>query len=204
MAEHNGVAGRALLDYPLSVTVPLDGITWDDEDRLVPISGLTTLSVVQRLLLEQWLQVVNETDKVATTRQRVPQHAVADPVVRTLLAEAGYDVMTDSPQPSGPRDTLIAWHSIGSTSPTGEHSWRLIPLRQFVNHDPSGAPQEPAEGSVRLLTSASSDSGQTFENYGDMDALRLLMIFGYVPDHAPSSTPYPSSSMPVLWESCGS
>ena len=64
----------------------------------------------------------------------------------------------------------------------------MIPLKHLVNHHPDGAPQGDPQrpGRVTVVTGRNTGPRQTYENYGDLDALQLLMLFGYVDDAARS------------------
>lgn len=191
IGEQIGVAGRLLVDYPNDFTVPMHTLTWtDDPDTLEPTDGLDDLSDVQRTLVTHWLGLVNRGQKLRLVRERVPQFALVDPTLRDLLAEAGYPRMAEAGQAEDRlvevRSTLIGWHSAGGGG-AEEPQWNLIPLKHLVNHDPAGAAQSGPKfrGRTIVQTSATSSREQTFENYGDLDALQLLMSFGYVPQTAP-------------------
>ena len=179
--------GRVLVDYPAALTVPLGRVEWaDDPTTLAPVAGIGGLADPQRRLLDAWLDLVNGAEKLITISQRVPRFAVADPVLRDHLAGAGYPDMAE-PRSDTPalHRTLIAWHSMGTrTESPDEPGWRLIPLKQLVNHHPDGTPQHLPNpgGRVTVLTGPNSTSTQTYENYGDLDALQLVMLFGYVDD----------------------
>ena len=63
----------------------------------------------------------------------------------------------------------------------------LIPLHHFFNHHPDGGTQGQTtpEGWCLVTTGRNSSNEQTYENYGDLDALQLLMGFGYVEEDTP-------------------
>ena len=110
------------------------------------------------------------------------------PAVRHHLADAGYPALREPNTDEAVRQTVIAWHSSGAgTAPDGSQRWRLIPLKHLVNHHPDGADQVPVPGRTAVATSATSDAVETFENYGDLDALQLLTFFGYVDRSAPGA-----------------
>lgn len=189
---------RLLLSYEEVLAVPLRQITWSASGAtLVVESGLECLSTVQRHLLDLWLELVTQTDKLASVRRNVPSVALAHAPTRTHLAAGGYPDLAEAPDPDDAAQILLGWHSSGgrqqwlaagssTQSEVGiarrrpEARWRLIPLKSFVNHHPDGAPQVPIPGQFAVVTSPISNEVETFENYGDLDALHLLMRFGYV------------------------
>lgn len=214
VASQPGVPDRTLVSYRPELTVPMTDIGWSsDPDLLEPVSGLASLSAVQRELLEQWLTIINSTQKVADIRRALPRYAVSNWSLRHHLADGGFPHMRDTHKPGSAKEIMINWHcgSIGPTSASGVGSTGpderpqsgrevpaaapspgttsprrfLIPLKHFVNHDPSGASQIPIPGRTAVVTSASSDARGTYENYGDLDALQLLVNFGYVDAAAP-------------------
>lgn len=207
VASQPGVPDRVLVSYSPELTVPMSNLDWSsDPDVLEPVAGVDSLDEVQRTLLDEWLSIINSTSKVADIRQSLPRFAVTHWGLRHHLAEAGFPHLRETHQPDTAKDIMINWHcgSIGpsasQTDATGdadgqpEESDRssvpvsrrfLIPLKHFVNHDPTGASQIPLPGRTAVVTSTSSDSSGTYENYGDLDALQLLVNFGYVDSAAP-------------------
>jgi hypothetical protein len=193
--DQPAVAGRLLVDYPAELTIPLSHIDWaDNATELVPVGGLARLSLNQRELLERWLALMNSGNRMTKVGQRLPRHAIADPEVRVMLADAGYpgfDIDELSSPVRAIRQDVVSWHSVREHGPKdqdgrGSHGLRLIPLKQLLNHHPRGAPQlglRRRDG-VAVTTGSNSSAKQTYENYGDLDALQLLMSFGYVDDTA--------------------
>lgn len=192
IAEHIGESGRLLVSYPPELRVPMWHVQWaDSKDSMEPVGGLDGFTVAQRTLFEHWLPLVNATRRLSHVRTSVPRFAVDSWPLRHHLADAGYPVMRTSPAELDPRETVIGWHSSGGSGraqPEGEQNtgprWQLIPLKHLVNHDPTGANQDPVPGRTAVATSASSSESGTFENYGDLDAMQLLMGFGYVDSRA--------------------
>ena len=207
-----GANGRVLLQYPLELRPPMERLQWDDvPDRLVPIRGIEHLSRTQRQIVEAWLVLVNATEKPGQISQHVPRFALTHWVLRHHLADGGYPAMREAPSREALRNTLIAWHSAGAGSGEGKvesagesaetggqrltedsntaqaplQRWRLIPLKCFVNHHPAGAKQQPLPGRVAVAAATPTATNETFENYGDLDAMQLLMNFGYLDDAAP-------------------
>lgn len=177
--------GRLLVSYPRELTVPMHRLEWADRPEALvladPAAARRSLSRGQWRLLVDWLTLVNAVDRMAHIRAAMPRFAVTDVALRHHLADAGYPAMRDAPSNAGVRETTIAWHSMGGgKGPDGSPQWRLIPLKHLVNHHPTGADQNPDPGRTAVATSATSDATETFENYGDLDALQLLMSFGYV------------------------
>lgn len=194
IAEQPGVPDRVLVSYPPDLTVPLWQVEWSaDPDVMVPVEGLESLTAPQRALLDEWLPLVNDTAKLRHIRAAVPKFAVTSWPLRHHLADAGYTMMRTAPAEHDPKETLSAWHSKGGgrgamapdTAATDGPRWRLIPLKHLVNHDPSGATQTGVPGQISVVTSTSSDSVETFENYGDLDAMTLAMSFGFASLNAP-------------------
>lgn len=187
-----------LVTYDAPLSVPLGELVWSASTTKLGVeSGLETLSGVQRHLLDLWLELVTQTDKLASVRRNVPSVALAHAPTRTHLAAGGYPDLAEAPDPDDAAQILLGWHSSGgrqqwlaagssTQSEVGiarrrpEARWRLIPLKSFVNHHPDGAPQVPIPGQFAVVTSPISNEVETFENYGDLDALHLLMRFGYV------------------------
>ncbi len=192
IAERIGEPDRLLVSYPTELQVPMWHLQWADSDELLePSGGLEGLTTVQRTLLDDWLPLVNATGRLRYVRAAVPKYAVQSWALRHHLADGGYPVMRDAPADLDPRDTVIGWHSGGGAQPPdsgteseGGPRWRLIPLKHLLNHDPTGAGQSPVPNRVAVATSASSNHEETYENYGDLDALQLLMGFGYVDSQA--------------------
>jgi hypothetical protein len=190
IGDQPGQGGRILVSYPRTLTVPMYQLEWSDsEDQLEPIAGLDGLSTAHRALLEQWLLLVNGAGKLPHVRQVLPQLAVTDWPLRHHLAAAGYPDMREVQQTTDAKESFLAWHSSGGGSsqsePDAKPQWRLIPLKHLVNHHPAGADQNPLPRRTAVATSATSSEIETFENYGDLDALQLLMGFGYVDSAAP-------------------
>lgn len=216
ITEQPGVADRVLVSYAPELTVPLWKLRWsDDPDVMLPVDGLESLTPPQRALLEEWLPLVNDTAKLSHIRAVVPKFAVTSWPLRHHLAGAGYLALRTPPVDLDPKHTLSGWHSTGGgrvtmaddngapeddaarvngrgSNATARPRWRLIPLKHLVNHDPGGAPQVGVQGQTSVVTSAASDHIETFENYGDLDALQLLMGFGYVATNAPVVHSVPS------------
>lgn len=207
IASAPGVPNRVLVSYPRELTVPMNQIQWSSHpDRLEPLAGLESLDDSQRELLEQWLTIINATDKIPGIRRALPRFSVSHWGLRHHLAEAGFPSMRELASPEQAKDIMVSWHcgsdgpvrpsatsagshgppsagDAASTPPTPRRF--LIPLKHFVNHHPSGATQIPLPGRTAVVTSSSSDATGTYENYGDLDALQLLVNFGYVDTTAP-------------------
>lgn len=205
-----GEPGRVLVSYTRELRPPMDVLDWEkDLNQLVPSGGVHLLSDTQRQIAEAWLTLVNATDKLGQARCNVPRYAVTNWSLRHHLSDAGYPAMRKPPELESLRNTVIAWHSAGDgeeapESPemapdaverpgsTTTHSmdpdrprWRLIPLKCFVNHHPMGAHQLPVPGRVAVAAATPTETRETFENYGDLDAMQLLMNFGYLDNAAP-------------------
>lgn len=185
--EDPGRPGRILLDYDEDLRAPIHLLDWDStDDRLVVRCGLDAFSDTQRRLLELWVEMVNNAGKLHRIRSTVPRFAVTDWTLRHQLADAGYPSLREPPTDADLRDTLLGWHGMGDgRDEHGRVRWLLIPLKNLVNHHPLGAGQSPLPGRVALATSSVSDATGTYENYGDLDAMQLLMHFGYVEPGAP-------------------
>lgn len=198
---HPGEPGRLLVSYPPRLLAPMHLIDWADRpDRMEladPAAISQALTTPQRQLLDDWLILINAVDRTAHVRAAMPSYAISDGPLRHHLADAGYPAMRDTPTDADVRETVVTWHSMGAgPGPDGGQRWRLIPLKHLVNHHPTGAGQNPDPGRTAVATSTTSDANETFENYGDLDALQLLMTFGYVDDSAPMV-----HSVPVAVES---
>lgn len=189
-----GIAGRPLLAYPPECKVPMDSIQWADDSHLLrPLDGLCQLSDSQRCILDHWLALVNDADKLNKIRQRKPLFALKQQELRGHLAAAGYSYLNHPPptEAAALHRVLISWHSgSGGKTSNGEKQPRqhhLIPLQHFFNHHPDGGNQGQTspEGWCLVTTGRNSSDQQTYENYGDLDALQLLMGFGYVEADTP-------------------
>lgn len=191
-------AGRPLVSYPPRLTVPLSAITWStSDDALEPVAGLGGLTTVQREFLDDWLTLVNVTGKLAQMRSLIPNLAVNDVSLRLHLAHAGYPDLAEPSGAATAHDALIRTHSLRmppQKDGAGE-TWRLIPLKHLLNHHPSGAEQLLQPSLVTVSTSATSDEIETFENYGDLDAMQLLMLFGFVDDASPLVHSIPTAAV---------
>lgn len=207
IAAQAGVPDRILVSYSTELTVPMGQIEWsDDADLLDPVGGLTELNTVQRSLLDQWLAIINSTDKIAGIRKSLPRFSVAHWGLRHHLADAGFPHLRTIDSANEAKEIMISWHCGGigpsatntvagktnqpdvgteRTDPRRNSRRFLIPLKHFLNHDPEGATQIPVPGRTAVATSASSSRAGTYENYGDLDALQLLVGFGYVDSRAP-------------------
>jgi hypothetical protein len=189
-----GIAGRPLLAYPPECKVPMDSIQWADDPHLLrPIDGLSQLSDSQRCILDHWLILVNEAGKLDKIRQRHPLFALKHKELRGHLAAAGYPDLNQPPptEAAALHKVLIGCHSCSgikiSNGEKQERQQHLIPLHHFFNHHPDGGTQGQTspEGWRLVTTGRNSSDDQTFENYGDLDALQLLMAFGYVEGFTP-------------------
>ena len=203
--------GRVLVEYAPEIRPRIYAVDWaDDADALVPTAGLETLSQVQAQVLEAWLSLINATGRLAHVRRQLPALACADWALRHHLASGGHPEIRKPPTLAAAMDTVIAWHSgassdhqerareeqlnvasaaarsIGALIPDNRrHRWHLIPLKCFVNHHPDGAAQRPIPGKIAVAAATPTDTDETFENYGDLDAFQLLMNFGYLDNAAP-------------------
>lgn len=203
--------GRVLLSYPLTLRPQMANLPWDNSpDELTLAGSVRELTVPQAALVETWLALINVTSKVSWTRGAVPMFAVANWSLRHHLADGGYPVLRNQPTLAALREAVVGWHSSGGGRPAmrasgnGESSeagghadpkreqgnpsnraWWLIPLKCFVNHHPEGANQDPVPGRVAVAAANPTHTEETFENYGDLDAMQLLMNFGYLDDAAP-------------------
>ena len=120
-----GLAGRPLLIYPPVCTVPMNPIQWADDPHLLRQSdGLSQLSDSQRCILDHWLALVNDADKLNKIRQRKPLFALKSPELRGHLAAAGYPDLNQPPptEAASIHKVLISWHSGsgGKTANGGE------------------------------------------------------------------------------------
>lgn len=190
IGEQFGVAGRCLISYPTALTVPMHLLQWADRPDALeladPAAARRILSRTQWRLLVDWLIMVNAVDRLAHVRATMPRFRVVAHTLRHHLADAGYPSIREAFTDEDVRECATAWHSMGAgLAPDGTQRWRLIPLKNLVNHHPSGSEQMPEPGRTAVITSAASDGTETFENYGDLDALQLLMNFGYVDHSAP-------------------
>jgi hypothetical protein len=186
-----GTPERVLVHYPMHLAVPLSEIEWsDDPQSMEPYSTPTTLDANQLRLLDLWVTMVDHADKLNMIHTVVPDFAIRNSELRAALLNLGFPKFAEVPQPIDAKKTLISWHSFGSRKGEEEKK-RLIPLKMFVNHHHSGAKQSLPEPGVHVLTSSTSNSEQTYENYGDLDAMQLLTGFGFVDHDAPvvHSTP---------------
>lgn len=182
-----GGPGRILLDYPPSLRPPVHRVVWESHaEQMIPASGTEDFTPAQRDLLASWVHLVNASQKLTRIRSTVPRFCVGDWTLRHHLAAAGYPSLREEPDDADLRDTLLGWHGMGEgRDPDGRVRWHLIPLKNLVNHHPLGAGQSPLPGRVAVVTSTVSDTTGTYENYGDLDAMQLLMHFGYVDHEAP-------------------
>lgn len=201
---------RIVVEYPLEIRPPMAALQWQDNtEDLIPTGGFELFSSLQRNILDTWLTLVNATNKLAHIRRVVPRFAVRNWSLRHHLAQAGYPIMNDVPDLASAPDVLVAWHSgsarsaleivshasstSGQTQATDEiptkdadhRVRRLIPLKCFVNHHPAGANQQPLHRRVAVASATPTGTDETFESYGDLDAMQLLMNFGYLDDSAP-------------------
>ena len=201
-----------LVSYELGLRPSMAKLQWvDDLDSLAVSSGMADLEPAQRRIVETWITLINATDKPMHVRRSVPRYAVTHWNLRHHLAQGGYPDLRRPPSLHSLQQTLIAWHSgaadhaavdtrdqqvgnVSATHPLGDSSeelssasrrWHLIPLKCFVNHHPKGADQTPVPGKIAVAAATPTGTGETFENYGDLDAFQLLMNFGYLDSDAP-------------------
>lgn len=192
ISEELGVADRELVRYPQSVTVPFDDIVWEsDFDSLVPTQPPTHLTEIQQGLLGSWLSIINSGRKLAALRRMLPSYSLTDEATRKHLAE-GRHLETHSPDgPDQLHNAMCMMHAQAGMHPQPDgtvtqtrsrRSANLIPLKAFVNHDPSGSKQHRRRygTDVVVLTSATSNETQTFEDYGDLDAMQTAINMGFV------------------------
>lgn len=175
-----GEPGRILLSYDPALRTPLSRIDWASDGSLRPTGGLTGLTTPQRALLEAWLELVLHTGKLEQVRAAYPDFSVTSWPLRQHLAAAGFPSLLAESTDVDVRTQLFRSHSALAARPRNPPACFLIPLKHLVNHDPTGADQLPLPGRTALATSRSSDATETFENYGAMDALQLLMNLGFV------------------------
>ena len=86
--------------------------------------------------------------------------------------------------PTAVRATVVRWHSGDISGDSTVEKLHLLPLKHLVNHHPDGG-QSVQPGMPRrttVTTGLNSSATETFEDYGELDALQLLMHHGYV-DH---------------------
>lgn len=185
--EH--VAGRLLVSYPMRLAVPMHELTLGEEGgALMALDGFESLRPVHRELLECWLVLVNETRKMSGAREVLPSAAVKSPELKTHLAVGAPGLRrAGTATDDSIRRTIVEWHSasVPGRQPGDPPRLYLYSLKNLVNHHHTGAPQGPFDGRTGVVTSASSDSVETYENYGDLDAFQALVSMGFVPRDAP-------------------
>lgn len=187
IGDQIGVPGRLLVRYPRSVTVPFDDLQWTQDWEALELAeepqGLTPL---QRELLDSWLSIINEGRKMRALRQQLPQYTLSNEGMRKHLADGQFLEMTAPETPEPLRTAICRMHSLvdksAAESDSQRPATRLIPLKAFVNHAPHGAAQH-GRGfgqDVIVQTSRTSNSHETFEDYGDLDALQTAVQLGFV------------------------
>lgn len=194
-------AGELLVQYDPELSVPMHRIEWADDSETLAIHRLPDdLTNTQRALLEDWLVLVNTTGKLRKVRSSLPRFVVNSWPLRHHLADAGYPSMRKRSNLADLRRIAINWHSRPvpndqQTSAAGEHppGMALIPLKHLVNHHPEGATQQPVPHQVAVISSSTPGTDETFENYGDLDAMKMLLGFGFRADFAPSAHSVPVS-----------
>jgi len=207
--------GTTLVSYDPQCTVPMAGISWRDDPRVLEPSWVPPeLDHTQRQLLDEWLVLVNQTHKLNRVRSSLPRFTVTDWPLRHHLANGGYPTMRNKPELNELRRIAINWHcrsdrSAQTTSPRTRESnesdvdganagMSLIPLKHLVNHHPQGAHQAAIAGQVSVVAGPIPGTDETFENYGELDAMQLLLGFGFVADFAPMVHSVPVSVDSVI------
>lgn len=186
-------AGEILVEYPGELSTPMHLVEWtDDHSVLTPRKVPDSLTSAQRELLDHWLIMVNATEKLRLVRESLPQFVIGSWTLRHHLADAGHPAMRDRPGLAELRDVAVNWHcrttrngGANVEDPAGQRVAGLIPLKHLVNHHPAGATQSPVPGKVAVVSSEVTGTNETFECYGDLDSLQLLMGFGFRSDFAP-------------------
>lgn len=203
---------RIVVSYPSALRPPMGGLKWRAEpERLCVADGMAQLASPHRVIVQAWLTLINSIGRPKHVRESVPRYAVASWSLRHHLAQGGYPDLRQPPCLASVQQTVIAWHSAGAINPprspgdvlakghpSGEpdvggvdgarpdlRDWFLIPLKCFVNHHPDGANQNPIPGKIAVSTATPTDTAEIFEDYGDLDAMQLLMNFGYLDSAAP-------------------
>lgn len=201
-AVANGTpTGELLVQYDPRLSVPMHLIEWiDDSDSLIVAQLPEGLTALQRDLLDDWLILVNTTRKLPKVRSSLPRFVVNSWPLRHHLADAGHPSMRERPGLAELRRITINWHSRssqsdGHASAAGQQhtGMGLIPLKHLVNHHPLGAVQLPVPGQVAVISRSIPGTDETFENYGDLDAMKLMLGFGFRADFAPLVNSVPVS-----------
>lgn len=187
IGERLGEPGRLLAHYPMDLPPLVMETMWAaDPHHLRLAEPVTDLTSPQQALLEAWLELIAALDRMSYVRGVVPHYAVRSQSLRHHLADSGHPRPHASSSDAEVRQTVVSWHGSAAGKATESSArWRLLPIKSLVNHHPDGAVQAPAEpGTISLHTGANSDDKQTYEDYGDLDAMMCLMLFGYVDETA--------------------
>lgn len=186
-------AGELLVEYDPELSLPMHLVKWSDSNEVLEVSQLPAeITDTQCRLLEDWLILVNTTDKLRRVRESLPRFGINSWPLRHHLAAAGYPSMRERSDLAELKRITVNWHCryLPPDMPdpeTGEQlpGMGLIPLKHLVNHHPQGSIQRPVPGKVAVVSSAVAGTDETFENYGNLDSLKLLLGFGFRADFAP-------------------
>jgi hypothetical protein len=206
-------AGEILVQYDPQLTVPMHRVEWlEDPESFIVARAPDDIGEVQRQLLDEWVLMVNSADKLRRVRQSLPRFVINSWPLRHHLAAAGYPYMRERSDLAKLRKIAMNWHcrSMETNEPdplTGEQipGMGLIPLKHLVNHHPLGSRQMAVKNKVSVAASVIPGTDETFENYGNLDAFKLIMGFGFRSEveplvhSVPTSFEHDSGSIHVEW-----
>lgn len=210
---HDTTSGELLVRYNPQLSVPMHLVEWAEDSEALTVSRLPEgLTQTQRGLLDAWVAMVNAAEKLPRVRRSLPRFVINSWPLRHHLADAGYPSMRERTDLSELHRITVNWHCGGMqenvphpTDGDTRPGMALIPLKHLVNHHPHGAHQRPVPGQVAVVSGVVSGTDETFENYGDLDAMKLLLGFGFYTDIAPLvhsvpvSVPSPVGRISVDW-----
>lgn len=174
-----------LIVIPRPLLIPVDGIGWGVRDGVLEaVSGVASLSSLQRRLLDRMLSLYNLAHKVDEACRSMPVLALQGQ--QSLLERLRRGRRRWKGEPVAPADAFIGTRTLayvpsppsgpdGSARPTRV----LMPLIDVLNHHQHGAPFAATAEGVRIAVRAHGADLECFCSYGFRDALSLLLNYGF-------------------------
>ena len=181
-----------LIHVPETLLVPTSDLDWSTPGSLTPSTGLATLDVPQRRMLDLMLELYALTGKLDSIRQCLPELALPpESPLWALLQDSHRAARTpETAQQAFIRTRTLGYRRRAKQPEAGmagggeaaktAKTTVLMPLIDVINHHPDGAAFSTRQGGVRLKPRRSSGTAECHARYGYRDAMVLLLVYGYV------------------------
>lgn len=165
-----------LMRIPHSTLVPIDDVTWSDDQPLRLMGIPDDLTALQVEALEACTAVMTAAGTWEHFRATHPRATITDPeaidVIRSLHPAFS---------PATSAAAMLKTRTIRLSLDGGDPTSYLMPMLDLVNHHPD-APAYPHDGDFLCIgTWRAVDNGECFVSYGSTrDVLGIALAYGYI------------------------